>query len=163
MGYRCWVQWKAPFWPMTTFVGFVMTSNDDRWACDTSVAVAALDPTHEAHPASRRALVDLRPALSGHAAFETYAVLTRLPIPLRLSAHQATSVLAAAFPEDCWLDGAGMRDLRQRLGALEIVGGSVYDALVGQASAANGRTLLTRDRRAERTYRSLGIEYHFVD
>ena len=49
-----------------------------------------------------------------------------------------------------------MRDLRERLAVLDIVGGSVYDALVGQASGTNGRTLLTRDRRAERTYRSLG-------
>jgi hypothetical protein len=48
------------------------------------------------------------------------------------------------------------------IGVLDIVGGSVYDALVGQASVANGRTLLTRDRRAERTYRSLQVEYRFV-
>lgn len=133
------------------------------WACDTSVAIAALDPTHEAHLACRRVLIDLRPALAGHAAFETYSVLTRLPVPLRLSADQAVSVLAAAFPAECWLDAAGMGDLRERLAALAIVGGSVYDALVGQASVANGRTLLTRDRRAERTYRSLEVQYRFVD
>jgi predicted nucleic acid-binding protein len=133
------------------------------WACDTSVAIAALDPTHEAHPACRRVLIDLRPALAGHAAFETYSVLTRLPVGLRLSADQAVSVLAAAFPAECWLDAAGMGDLRERLAALAIVGGSVYDALVGQASVANGRTLLTRDRRAERTYRSLEVQYRFVD
>ncbi|MCX6483092.1 MAG: type II toxin-antitoxin system VapC family toxin [Mycobacterium sp.] len=147
---------------MTTFDGFAMTSSDEQWACDTSVAVAALDPAHEAHPACRRALVDLRPVLAGHAAFETYSVLTRMPIPLRLSADQAVSVLAAAFPGDCWLDAAGMRELRERLAVLDIVGGSGYDALVGQASVANGRTLLTRDRRAERTYRSLQVEYRFV-
>lgn len=133
------------------------------WACDTSVAIAALDPTHEAHLACRRVLIDLRPALAGHAAFETYSVLTRLPVGLRLSADQAVSVLAAAFPAECWLDAAGMGDLRERLAALAIVGGSVYDALVGQASVANGRTLLTRDRRAERTYRSLEVQYRFVD
>jgi len=134
----------------------------DRWACDTSVAVAALDPTHESHPACRRALVDLRPALAGHAVFETYSVLTRLPVELRLTADQAASVLAAAFPQDCWLDADATRDLRERLADLGITGGSVYDALVGQASAANGRTLLTRDRRAERTYRSLGVKYRVI-
>ena len=140
-----------------------MISKGDRWACDTSVAVAALDPTHEAHPACRRAVIEHRPALAGHAAFETYSVLTRMPIPLRLTAEQATSVLAAAFPAGCWLDAAGMGDLRERLGALGIVGGSVYDALVGQASATHHRTLLTRDRRAERTYRRLDVEYRFID
>lgn len=140
-----------------------MISRGNRWACDTSVAVAALDAAHQAHPACRRALVEFRPALAGHAVFETYSVLTRLPMPLRLDAEQATSVLSTAFPEDCWLDADGMHELRQRLSTLGIVGGSVYDALVGQAAAANGRTLLTRDRRAERTYRLLGVEYQFVD
>ena len=56
-----------------------------------------------------------------------------------------------------------MRDLRERLAALDIVGGSVYAALVGQACVTNGRALLTRDRRAERTYRSLEVQYRFVD
>lgn len=145
-----------------TSVGFAMTSSGEAWACDTSVAVAALDPNHDAHDACRRALVDFRPALAGHAVFETYSVLTRLPLPLRLTADQATSVLAAAFPADCWLGDAEVRNLRGLLGELGIVGGSVYDALVGRASAANGRVLLTRDRRAERTYRMIGVQYRFV-
>jgi predicted nucleic acid-binding protein len=148
---------------MTTCVAFAMTSNGDRWACDTSVAVAALDPTHEAHSACRRALVELHPALAGHATFETYSVLTRLPLPLRLSAGQAATVLAEAFPDDCWLEVTETRELRQRLADLEIVGGSIYDALVGQAAVTNHRSLLTRDRRAERTYRSLSVEYRFVE
>lgn len=90
-------------------------------------------------------------------------MLTRLPLPLRLSAGQAASVLSAAFPADCWLDATATRDLRERLAGLDVVGGSVYDALVGQAAVTNHRTLLTRDRRAERTYRSLEVEYRFVD
>ena len=148
---------------MTMSADFVMTSKGDQWACDTSVAVAALDPSHQAHPACRRALIEFRPALAGHATFETYSVLTRLPLPLRLSAGQAAAVLGAAFPRDCWLDAAATGALRERLAGLYIVGGSVYDALVGQAAITNHRTLLTRDRRAERTYRSLGVEYRFVD
>ena len=140
-----------------------MSTRGQGWACDTSVAVAALDPNHDGHPACRRALVDLRPALAGHAVFETYSVLTRLPVELRLSADQAVTVLASAFPEDCWLEAAATRDLRDRLAGLGIVGGAVYDALVGQASAANGRILLTRDRRAERTYRVLGVTYRMVE
>ncbi len=140
-----------------------MTSSGDLWACDTSVAIAALDPTHEAHRACRRVLVELRPALAGHAAFETYSVLTRLPLPLRLTASQAATVLSAAFPEECWLDATATGDLRKRLGDRGIVGGSVYDALVGHAAATNDRSLLTRDRRAERTYRLIDVEYRFVD
>lgn len=141
-----------------------MTStNAGPWACDTSVAVAGLDPNHSAHAACRRSLVDLRPALAGHAAFETYSVLTRLPIPLRLSPQQADQVIRAAFPDECWLDPASTARLRDALGPHAIVGGAVYDALVGQAAANNGRTLLTRDRRAERTYRMIDVDYRFVE
>ncbi|MEB3049895.1 type II toxin-antitoxin system VapC family toxin [Mycolicibacter sp. MYC123] len=139
-----------------------MTSNDDRWACDTSVAVAALDSTHVAHETCRQALVQHRPALAGHAAFETYSVLTRLPLPLRLDGTAAASVLAQAFPAGCWLDARAAGDLLARLARLNIVGGSVYDALVGLAASTNQRVLLTRDRRAERTYRALEVRYQFV-
>ena len=140
-----------------------MAPSADRWACDTSVAIASLDPTHEAHGVCRKALLECRPALAGHALFETYSVLTRLPLPLRLGAAQAASVLAGAFPGGCWLDLESTDDLGQRLGDLGIVGGSVYDALVGRAAATNDRLLLTRDRRAERTYRTLDVEYRFVE
>lgn len=142
---------------------FAMTSNGDLWACDTSVAVAALDPSHEAHSPCRRALVQRRPALAGHAMFETYSVLTRLPLPLRLNAAQAAAVLVKAFPAECWLGARATGDLFERLPDLGIVGGSVYDALVGHAASVNRRILLTRDRRAERTYRSLDVRYQFVD
>lgn len=140
-----------------------MTPAAQRWACDTSVAVASLDPTHEAHLVCRRALVELRPALAGHAAFETYSVLTRLPVPLRLAPAQAADVLGAAFPDACWLTGKQTARLREDLGRLGVVGGSVYDALVARAADVNGRVLLTRDRRAERTYRALDVPHRFVD
>lgn len=139
-----------------------MTNGVHRWACDTSFAVAALDPNHAAHAACRRALVQLRPALAGHAVFETYSVLTRLPIPLRLSATQAAAVVAGAFPDPCWLPVEDTARLLARVARCGIVGGSVYDALVGMAAAANECVLLTRDRRAERTYELLDVRYRFT-
>jgi predicted nucleic acid-binding protein len=140
-----------------------MISSADRWACDTSVAIAALDPNHEAHSVCRRALVECRPALAGHAAFESHAVLTRLPLPLRLRPEQASDVLARAFPEPCWLDAPAAAELWARLGHLGLSGGATYDALVAAAARADGRKLLTRDRRAERTYRAIEVDYQFVE
>src|SRR5256885_14918393 len=96
---------------MTMCADFAMTPRIAFWACDTSIAVAALDSTHEAHAACRRALVQRRPALAGHAAFEAYSVLTRLPLPLRLNATQAASVLVKAFPAECWLDARATGEL----------------------------------------------------
>ena len=72
-------------------------------------------------------------------------------------------VLASAFPEDCWLGADATKDVYARLADDGIVGGSVYDALVGQAARHNDRVLLTRDRRAERTYRALDVAYELVD
>lgn len=95
--------------------------------------------------------------------FETYSVLTRLPLPLRLNAAQAASVLVEAFPAECWLAASVTGDLFERLADLGIVGGSVYDALVGHAASTNRRILLTRDHRAERTYRLIDVQYQFVD
>lgn len=46
------------------------------------------------------------------------------------------------------------------LADLGIVGGSVYDALIGQDAATHRRI---RDRRAERTYCELDVSYRFVD
>lgn len=54
--------------------------------------------------------IRLTKRISSAAEFETYSILTRLPLPLRLSASQAATVLAATFPEDCWLDAAATRD-----------------------------------------------------
>lgn len=134
-----------------------------RAACDTSVAVAALDASHTAHAACRAAVIAHRPALAGHAAYETHSVLTRLPLPLRITARQAAAVIADGFPDPCFLGAEDQEVLRRRLGELGLVGGAVYDALVGEAARAHDRTLLTRDRRAVRTYAAIGTRYELVD
>ena len=140
-----------------------MSSSAERnWAVDTSVALASLDASHEAHPASRSAAMRYRPQLAGHATFETYSVLTRLPGALRVRPALARQVIRAAFPQSCWLSARAQDRLLVRIDELEIVGGAVYDALVGSAASSNGRVLLTRDARAERTYRLLGVDYELV-
>lgn len=133
-----------------------------RHAVDTSVAVAAIDAAHGVHAACRDAVRSCRPALAGHAAYEVYAVLTRMPGDLAVDPADAASLVARAFPEVVWLDPAASAQLRSRLPQLGIIGGSVYDALVGQAALAAGRCLLTRDLRARRTYELLGVDIALV-
>ena len=139
-----------------------MPTNAERWAVDTSVAVAALDAGHAAHADCRAAVRERRPALAGHAAFETYSVLTRLPGQLAVDAPTASSIIAAVFPSVHWLDDEAAATLLARLGVLGITGGAVYDALVGEAARVNRATLLTRDLRARRTYELLGVDYLHV-
>lgn len=134
----------------------------DGWAVDTSVAVAALDSGHMAHGPCVAAVRQHRPALAGHAAYELFAVLTRLPGQLAIDAGDAASLIDRVFPEVVWLSAGASATLRARLATIGIIGGAVYDALVGEAARTAGRRLLTRDLRARRTYDLLGVDYEFV-
>ncbi len=140
-----------------------MSSSAERaWAVDTSVALAALDESHDAHRDSRAAVIRHRPVLAGHATFETFSVLTRLPGALRVPPDLARRVIRAAFPSTCWLSAKQHERLVALLDSHAIIGGAVYDALVGYAASVNGRVLLTGDARAQRTYRLLGVEFELV-
>ena len=139
-----------------------MPTNVDRWAVDSSVAIAALDRSHAAHAACRAAVTSRRPALAGHAAFETYSVLTRLPGARGVDGPTAAELLAALFPEVLSLGPRDTSRLFARLGPIGIVGGAVYDALVGESARTNQCRLLTRDGRARRTYDLLGVDYELV-
>jgi predicted nucleic acid-binding protein len=132
------------------------------WCVDTSVAVAALDPSHQAHVEARDVCRRRRPALAGHAAFETLSVLTRLPGSARVDMATAVEVLGRAFPDRCFLSAAQQRSLVARLPELGSVGGMVYDALVAEAARASDRVLLTRDRRAVPTYAAIGVVFELV-
>jgi len=138
-------------------------SAEPQWAADTSFAVAALDESHDAHPVCRDIARERRPALAGHAAFETFAVLTRLPGPLRVSPTVAGQLIVRAFPSPCWLSADQHAELLTRLAHLGVEGGQVYDALVAHAALVNRRTLLTRDTRARRIYDLIGVRYELVD
>ena len=133
-----------------------------RWAVDTSVAVAAVDASHSAHQLCRRVVVERRPGLAGHAAFETYSVLTRMPGALAVDSSTASTLLDRVYPVVHWLKPDAVQPLLARLGQVGIVGGAVYDALVGEAARVNDCTLLTRDLRAKRTYDLLGVTYELV-
>ena len=130
---------------------------------DTSVAVALLVADHPGHAATLRAISQRRLGLAGHAAFETFSVLTRLPAPARRSPEVVGQLLAENFPETRFLTpdraGALLEDLR-RTG---LSGGSVYDALVGATAAEHQLRLFTRDRRALETYRVLAVEVELID
>jgi len=129
---------------------------------DTSVAVALLVADHVDHVATNDAIGTRRLGLSGHAAFETFSVLTRLPPPARRTPRVVAELLAANFPESRFLSAANSEQLFRDLAAAGIGGGAVYDALVGAAAAEHGIVLATRDRRAIETYRTLGVELEIL-
>jgi predicted nucleic acid-binding protein len=125
---------------------------------DTSVAVALLVADHEHHRATHAAVGSRSLGLAGHAAYETYSVLTRLPPPARRPSNVVAALLEANFPGTAHLSPERAEGLIGALAAEGIGGGAVYDALVGATAAEHGIVLATRDRRAVDTYRALGVD-----
>jgi predicted nucleic acid-binding protein len=103
------------------------------------------------------ALGDRTLGLAGHAAFETFSILTRLPSPARRTPAMVARLLAVNFPRSRFLGVRAAASLLEELGSLGVAGGAVYDALVGACAREHGLALATRDRRALETYRALGV------
>lgn len=126
--------------------------------------LAALCTWHEHHERTVReierrlddgeALVVAAPAL-----VETYAVLTRLPPPHRLSPVDCLTLLEANFIgnalEIVALEADAYRHLLRSAPVRRIAGGQVYDAVIVEcALAARAETLLTFN---EQQFRSLAV------
>jgi predicted nucleic acid-binding protein len=129
---------------------------------DTSTAVALVLEDHEAHARTLAALRGRRLGLAGHAWFETYSVLTRLPAGLRRSPADAIRLLTSNFPASGFLGEEEANDLGRQLAALRISGGTVYDALVGAAARQHDRLLVSGDARARQTYEALGVRLELI-
>ena len=129
---------------------------------DTSVAVALVVADHDHHEDTFQALRGRTLGLAGHAAFETFSVLTRLPPPARRTPATVAKLLANTFPETRFLGSRAAASLLTMLGSAGIAGGSVYDGLVGAAAKEHQLTLVTRDRRALEIYRRLQVEVELL-
>ena len=140
------------------------TDADERQVAllDTSTAVALVVEDHEAHVATLDAVRGRRLGLAGHAWFETYSVLTRLPAGLRRSPADALRLLARDFPASGFLGEAEAADLGGEIAGLGISGGAVYDALIGAAARQHRLPLVSSDARARPVYEALGVEIELI-
>lgn len=131
-------------------------------ALDTSIVVAAVSGWHAAHDTSRKAATG--GAIPAHALAEAYAVLTRLPSPYLMPFDVAAQLLRSWFPAARILvpPASLARSVVDRLASAEVVGGAVYDGIVALTAAAHNAELLTRDRRAARTYERLEVPFRLV-
>jgi predicted nucleic acid-binding protein len=129
---------------------------------DSSVVIAAFASWNEKHEAAVEALGDVRD-LVAHVELEAYSVLTRLPEPLRAEPGLVAEYLREDFSgERMVLPESERRTLVELLAGLSISGGAVYDALVATTADRHGRTLLSCDLRAGRTYDRLGIDVVYL-
>ncbi|MGH3718054.1 MAG: type II toxin-antitoxin system VapC family toxin [Pseudonocardiaceae bacterium] len=134
-----------------------MATSADPKLLDTSAAVAFLVADHKHHDATFEALAHHQLGLAGHAAFETFSVLTRLPPPARRTPAAVSRLLAANFPHTRFLSADRAAALLASLAGNGLAGGAIYDALVGAAAAEHELTLVTRDRRALDIYRAIDV------
>jgi hypothetical protein len=95
--------------------------------------------------------------MSGHAAVELLSVLTRLPPPHRLTPALALRLEETNFPESRFLSATDAKSLLREFTDARLAGGALYDGLVGAAARKHKLMLVTCDRRAEPTYRLLGV------
>lgn len=129
---------------------------------DSSVAIPLVLLDHEHHDAIARGVRGRALGLAGHAAFESFSVLTRLPAPARRTPHVVERLLRASFPSTRFLGARETETLFRRLAELGISGGSVFDALVGAVAVAHDAPLVTRDTRALEVYRALGVDLEVI-
>lgn len=144
-----------------------MTRRPVRVLPDSSCLVAAVCEWHERHQSTaaelnRRLARGERLLLAGPAVVESYAVLTRLPPPHRLSARDARDVLEGSFLHQGTLVTLDADDYRAQLRDWpdrDVVGGQAYDAVI-LACAVKGRAdvLLTLNARHFLTLGEHGVE-----
>lgn len=130
---------------------------------DTSIAVPLVLASHAAHRLANRTVGRRAVHLAGHAAIETYSVLTRLPGDARLSAADAATLLRDRFKPPSGEPIVAFPEALTQLAGMGIVGGAVYDGLVALAIAdIPEAVLLSRDLRAASTYARVGVSVELV-
>lgn len=131
-------------------------------APDTSVLVAGFVPSHLFHAEAASALVEVKAEgfLVAHTMAETYSVLSSPSGPYRVEPGAIVTYIDQ-FLERAEPIQPRLRSYREALGLLgdrDRAGGAVYDALIALAVRDFDATLVSLDRRAERTYAACGIE-----
>lgn len=139
-----------------------MPTSPEHVLVDTSTALALAQRENPFHRAAKARLLACRRGMSGHAAVELLSVLTRLPPPQRLSPTAALRLQETNFPESRFLSATDIKQLLREFARAGLAGGALYDGLVGAAARKHKLRLVTCDRRAEPTYRALGVDYEVL-
>jgi len=122
-----------------------------RFLCDASCLVAAVCGWHEHHKRTAAALNECARSgdelvIASHSLVETYAVLTRLPSPHRLTPATATALLEANWrsAEVVHLTAEETWHALRKANRLGVAGGQCYDTVIAScAEKAGASTLLT--------------------
>lgn len=129
-----------------------------RVTADSSVVVPALSDWHENHARSRDAMREVE-RLPAHVILEAIAAMTRLTGGLAVPTPQVVSALREGSPATrSYCPRAITQRWSRRSNAARCAADRCTTGSWAPAAAVAGLTLLTRDRRAEPTYRAVDAQ-----
>lgn len=94
---------------------------------------------------------------------ESYASLTALPPPFRLSPENCFTYLSSAFrTKALTLSSGGYLRVLQLLAEHGVASGAIYDCLIAETAREHDATLVSLDQRAVTRYSLVGTTYQLV-
>jgi predicted nucleic acid-binding protein len=132
---------------------------------DTSVLIAGFDSTHPCFSESEPVLAEVSRTgrLVAHTIAETFAVLSAPAGPYPAVAEDVVAYLEPFLKEDpIGIPPADYPDAVREMTSAGVVGGAVYDGLIGLAARRHGAEVVSLDVRAARTYGLLGVRFRLV-
>lgn len=97
-----------------------------------------------------------------HVMCESYSVLTRLPGTLRVTPLAAAQSIGRRLPGQMLTLRSLDPGALEMLARADISAGATYDGLIALTARDHDVHLISRDRRAARTYAALGIRYELL-
>ena len=130
---------------------------------DTSIIVRAAITTDPGEREQLQNVIAESPSPIAHVLAESYASLTALPAPFRLSPASCFTYLSSAFrTEALTLSSHGYLRVLQLIAEHGVSSGAIYDCLIAETAREHDATLVSLDQRAVTRYSLVGADYRLV-
>lgn len=130
---------------------------------DSSVIVRAVTTLDASEREQLQNLIADSPVAISHVMTESYATLTRLPQPFRLSPSDCHAFLSSAFhAQPLSLSSHGYLRVLELLAERGLAGGAIYDCLIAQTARDHDAVLVSLDHRAAMRYSLIGAEHYLL-
>ncbi len=130
---------------------------------DSSVIIRAITTVDASERGRLQDLIADSPIAIAHVLAESYATLTRLPQPFRLSPTDCQGFLTSAFhAQPLSLSSGGYLRTLDFVAERGLAGRAVYDCLIAETARENDAVLMSLDHRAAVRYSMIGAEHQML-
>lgn len=130
---------------------------------DSSVIIRATTTQDVAERERLQDLIADSPVVIAHVLAESYATLTGLPQPFRLTPSDCHAFLSGAFSrEPLSLSSMGYLRVMELLAERGLVGGAIYDCLIAETAREHHAALMSLDHRAAVRYSLVGADFQLL-